>query len=256
MDFLLLTILLGVFMSGIALLERISSDFLTSFTLSEKFLTKIGTVLRFFYFLIVIALFFLHSQVKWITFWFLIVATLVCSILFFYFKKIKIVRITNEDWLCFVEDMLLLMKAGKGFREALHLSMKNQPARFSSYYNRWIEHVVFLQQAVSLSIRSIPIEISRLCEIDQKPHEALARLMAWRDEIRIIEKFRRRSGQALYSFRFQSIVVAVIYFAATVYSFMKYPIAMVWPFFLVSLIWLIIGGGVFFKWSRKKQWKV
>lgn len=256
MNLLLTTILLAVFMSGIALLERISSDFLCSMTLSQKKLAKIGTLLRFFYFLIAVLLFFLRLKMKWMVFWFLIVATLLFSILFLYFKNIKDNRITNSDWLSFLEDMLLLMKSGKGFRESLRLSLPNQPRRFSIYYNRWIDHVVFLQQGTSLNTKKIPRAVIRLCEIDEKPHEAMSRLLAWREEIRLIEKFRRKSGQALYSFRFQSLVVLVIYLAATIYSFLKYPMVVVFPFFLFSFIWILIGGGVFLIWSRKKEWKV
>ena len=243
-------------MSGIALLERISSDFLTSIALSEKNLTKIGTALRFFYLSIVVTLFFLNLKWKWLLYWVLIVATLCFSILFFYFKKIREERITNQDWLCFIEDMILLMKSGRGFREALRSSLSQQPARFSRYYNRWIEHVVFLQQAVSLNRNQIPHSILRLYAIDEKPHEALSRMTAWREELRLLEKLRRRSGQALFSFRFQSVVVAVIYFAASVYSFLKYPTAVVLPFFLSSAVWLGLGGGVFLRWAQKKKWKV
>lgn len=253
---MLTTIFLTVFMSGIALLERISSDFTASQMLPEKTLTKIGTALRFFYFSVVVLLFFLNLKTKWMIFWFLILITLVFSILFFAFRKMKDTRITNADWLCFIEDMILLMKAGRGFREALRLCLPQQPTRFSSYYNRWIDHVVFLQQAVSIKGRGIPLFVKRLCEIDEKPHEAMSRLLAWRDELRFIEKFRRKSGQALYSFRFQSVVVLVIYIAASIYSFTKYPSTVVLPFFLFSFVWLLVGGGVFLQWSQKRKWKV
>lgn len=256
MNLFLTTTLLAVFMSGFALLERISSDFLISEQLSEKILPKIGTVLRFFYFWIIVTLFFLDLKMKWMIFWALIVASILFLLLFFYFKKLKDTKITNADWLFFIEDMLLLMKSGKGFRETVRLSLLNQPKHFAHYYNRWIEHVVFLQQGVSLDSNKIPASVHRLCVIDQKPHEAMARLLAWREEIRLIEKFRRKSGQALYSFRFQSVVVLIIYLAASIYSFMKYPIAMVLPFFLVSLLWLLIGGGIFLRWSQKRKWKV
>ncbi len=253
---MLTTILLAVFMSGIALLERVSSDFIDSLAVSEKTLTKIGTALRFFYLCSVVLLFFLDLKMKWMVFWFLILITLVFSILFFAFRKMKDTQITNADWLCFIEDMILLMKAGRGFREAVRISLPQQPVRFSSYYNRWIEHVVFLQQTVSFQSGSIPFFLKRLCEIDEKPHEAMSRLLAWREELRFIERFRRKSGQALYSFRFQSVVVLVIYIAASIYSFLKYSSVIVLPFFLFSFVWLLIGGGVFLRWSQKKKWKV
>lgn len=256
MDLLLTTILLVVFMSGFALLERILSDFLISNSISEKKLPKIGTALRFFYFGAPVMLFFLNLHSKWMFFWILIVVVLLFLVLFFHFKRIKNTKITNSDWLCFIEDIILMMKSGRGFRESLRTCLPHQATRFSSYYSKWIDHVVFLQQAASLDRKNIPLFVVRLFEIDQKPHEAMARLLAWREELRFIQKFRRKSGQALYSFRFQSVVVLVIYLAASVFSFVKYSPIMVMPFFLTSLVWLLIGGGVFLKWSQKKKWKV
>lgn len=238
---------------GFAVAYRISKFFIHRNLLSKSEMTKIGTA-----FLVVAISFIAIVPRARIALWiaiFLPLSMMAFSLVVLVKTRAKRFR---ERFLETLTLILLKMKSGKSFRQALAESVDESDRSHRTKLGEIANVVAFSQQdeVASISdefVREVVVEFKR---VDQSPHSAIRRLTVFRDKLRIEDDFRHRSGQALAQIRAQSFVMSGLYLAVLLFTLHRFGWRKNSDVFLASFalfacgaIWIWFGG-------RRMKWKV
>lgn len=209
--------------------------------------------LTFFSSLLCLLLMERHGFLFWIS-------ILVCNTFFVTIILYRVIerRIRfKEKFLSNLNVIILKMKSGKSFRNALleliDSCERHESLLFSELYNG----VVFLHQIERLEKnRFLKTVLFEFQAVDMQPHMALRRLTSLRDKIRLEENFRRKSGQVSAQARAQALVLSVIYFALMVFVLRTFGWDQNRNLILTSVF--LFGTGLIgvFRIGRGIKWKV
>lgn len=237
---------------GFVVAVRTANDFIDQNLFSKNEMTKIGTL----YLVLVFFLIMIGGSSRF-SFWiavFLPLMILVFALNLVLKRRARVFRTKMKEVLSLI---ILKMKSGKSFRQALHEVIDESEFSIRVKLEE-ISNVVSFSQQQTRSIRDqfISDYVNELKFADHNPHLAMKRLCVFRDKLRVEDDFRHRSGQVLSRIRAQSLILSVLYIAIMTFVVFKFgakenakAISISMVFFLLGSLWIWIGG-------RKMKWKV
>ena len=242
-----------IFISGFMFASRMREEFIERQNLvASTLMTKIGTA---YFCIIAFAILFLRSSLQ---LWLIVFVPQLTFFIFIVCLKNQRRSGFQEKFANILTRLILKMKAGRGFRQALGEIILEVDPQMRIRLSEVRDLVVFSQHdatetAISPSLAPI---ISEFRLADQLPHAALRRLQVFREKIRCENEFRRKSGQILKQIRAQSLLlsglyVAVLIFVARHFDALKHArlIFCSISLFCAGLFWIWWGG-------RRWKWKV
>jgi|GEM_PF-3107576 len=253
MNLVFYLISLGVGLSALTFVDRIfrNSPVKTSFT--KRKMTKIGTVA--FLFIFFISAKFFKSPVKFISLTLLVVIAIKIY-MNFYYRRLR--KQFGQDFLRFLELIILSMKMGHGFRASCDLSLQQGTWSFGNLLAQISNNVSFLPQNVDLELGEWEVFVRRIQNLfflaDSRPFHALDILVEFKEQMQCVLKFRRRSNQIWTQVLAQAAVVLGFYGLFMFYTLASFPFETTFRFILISGTLIGISIIWFFKLAKEPQW--
>ncbi len=205
--------------------------------------------------LIIFAVLLLHSRpfLLWI-FIGIILISLNFSPLFL---KFILIRSMKKRLIPLLDQVILGLQVGQSFRSALLSAIEEQNAWFRRQLLE-IYNAMITTQGASSCLSSPFIEELKLdwTEIDRSQNKIVDQVKALRRQIKIMEDFRRKSGQVTQQIKMQAIIVTALYTALLIFVSSNFGfftnlklILFSAAIFLGGLTWIFMIG-------RKMTWKV
>ena len=231
---------------------RIATSMMQQNLVSKTEMTKIGTL--YFTSVSFAILFLPHSLFALIAAVFTSMCLLICSLFFLVHRRAKVFR---DQFTSVLSLILLKMKSGKAFRQALLESVDESTPIARRKLAEIANVVSFSQQNKTRTFDFFLSEVmGELILVDQTPHSAIQRLTVFRDRLQIENDFRHKSGQAMAQARAQSFIMSLLYIALMVFVVRSFGyrgneriIFSSLIFFLIGSVWIWTGGKGF-------RWKV
>ena len=162
----------------------------------------------------------------------------------------------KSQFLEFLERVILLVRAGKSFRQALTIANQDNEAFSQQRLDKILEFVFFSQHSTQIESDKFTQEIVKeLVQVDRTSHRSLERLIVMRRNLRLESDFRRKSEQVLRRIRWQSYIFTGLYVALFGFMISQFQfreilgyIAVSVTFFVTGLVWIICSGRVI-KWK-------
>jgi hypothetical protein len=162
----------------------------------------------------------------------------------------------GDDFCHFLDELIVEMKSGAGFRASLREVSKRQSA-FLHYHLCLLQHCIVSGRFESSSApKGLQDGFYELFSCDKQTHNSVNRLTSLRHKVRIMSDFRRKSGQATLQIRSQSIVMFGLYLATVAFMSQQLgivqianEIAISGAMFLAGTVWMI-------KLGRGHKWKI
>lgn len=240
---------LSGFIAEIRILEKIFSEKL----ISRDFLTKIGTSLVIFNFILI---FFLPREP--------IFTCLVFSLnVFALFLAEKSVRRWRLDrfklhFLSFLTSIILQMRIGRNFSQAFLLGLDQQP-RFYKERLQELYQILFFSESKQANFTANPFmkEIfSELTQIKSRPQNALRSVQNLRDRLAAEEKYRMKSRILKQQCHIQTIVLSILYFGLLIYSGFNFDLSKSLSLIALSLTLYLTGISIILFIGRNHKWSV
>lgn len=238
---------------GFAVAYRISMSFVHRNHLANSDMTKIGTAC----FLITLALLVMLPRER-----FMLWIAIFLPLMIMAFSLAALVKMRSKRFReRFRETLtliLLKMKTGKSFRQALAESIDESEPQHRVKMGEIVNVVAFSQQEESASISDefVREAIAEFKRVDQSPHASIRRLTVFRDKLQIEDDFRHRSGQALAQIRAQSLVMTGLYLAVLVFTLHRFGWRSNSGLFITSALLFVCGAAWIWIGGRRMKWKV
>jgi len=174
-----------------------------------------------------------------------------------FFMKIKRKKQFEREFQSFLSQMILQMRTGSSFRQAIQASNQENERLFKVKIQKIFNIVTFSQQNAELfsNDRFVKEIIEEFIRIDQRPHMALAALIGFKNKLQLESEFRHKSGRILYQVRIQSLIISGIYFALFFFMFKEYGfleniklMGLSVALYLIGVVLLLLMGRSF-KWN-------
>lgn len=246
-----LFLLIQIFV-GFILFVQISDHLL------EKCFVSLKTILCFVFFcFIAFSLVFYFFRFSTFLFCFCCYAPYFVLFSLKYFLKYVRKREFREEFFIFLNEIILHMRSGKSFRTGVEISKSKRKKTFQRRIHQMMEAVIFSQDLVfypDLSfIKQIFYEFKK---VDLHSHNALKRLIYFRDKLQFENRFERKSQKILAHVRLQSFFLFILYVLLLGFTFYKYGFRSNMPMILISLGLFFSGFFIFIQIGRNLKWKV
>lgn len=114
----------------------------------------------------------------------------------------------------YLDNMLLEMRLGKGFAEALSSVAKREQTTSGFYLREIASGLTFNQDSANLGSKSLVFRIyGEFLSIKRAQFRAIERVKSLRAQLKREQDFRRRAAQAMLQTRAQAFVVTLLYLA-------------------------------------------
>lgn len=219
--------------------------------ISTSTLTKIGTSI-FVVVFILNTLTFPHEIWRW--------GLLVLFICSQYFVSYLIIfqreKRFQENFLFCLDRLLVLLRAGWGFRSALDKIVDEASDFEKAKLTQIRSFVVFSQHKEEARFNKTSEFIKELRQANKNPHESVRRIQNLRRRLRVERDFRHKSGQILFQIRFQSWILAGLYIALLILVLSRDGSIHHLRFLALSGVLFIIGMIWTFSIGRRLKWKI
>ena len=234
------------------LIIRISDILRTKNLITTAAMTKI--VAAFCIWILVWALF---PNLTLIPFSFLLFAPTI--LLFFSPNYLKFVRKRQfrSQLVLLVNNIILNMRAGRSFRPSLQAASQNLSAYMRIKIEKVVELLTVDPQNVAKTTHDPEIETIlrcfRIIELDS--HQALPRLLQFREKLRLEDRLNKKTKQALGQIKAQAALLSILYVGLLYMAFTRYGepniklIFLSFSLFICGLLTTIWQG-------RRFKWKV
>ena len=161
----------------------------------------------------------------------------------------------RQDFVDFIDRLILQVRSGQSFRNSLELSNTKTPLASRLKLEKIIEAIHFSQKIESSNhfVREI---FEELTSVQRFPHKTLERLCAFRRKIKIEDDFRRRSGRIVRQVRIQITFLVFLYTSVLIFVVSKFGFTANITIILWSLSFFTVGIVGFLYLGVKKQWKI
>ncbi|XGC80776.1 hypothetical protein ACES2L_15740 [Bdellovibrio bacteriovorus] len=243
-------IFFSISLLGYSLIDRSITSIARDFAFSQQ-LVRFLSILN----LVVIALITL-SGVSAPSLWLFIGILLITLKFFPDILRFFLLRRLRSALIPLLDSVILSLQTGKSFRISLLSAIEIQDG--------WIRHQMMeMYESLAMSENVIAVKSALLkdlrqeiLEIDRSGTRCVEQVRALRRELKMLEDFRRRSGQVTQQLKMQAIIVTVLFlalitFVITQFGFHQHR-------FLILFSALIFSGGLIFIFSvgRRMKWKV
>lgn len=245
-------VIFAQFLFGFCIFIRILEQIRTKNLISSDHMTKIGTT--FFVLMVIIASFFSRSPIIVLAFLYsTVIFVSVCEPLLRKWRE----KNFESEFLPILSSIILKMKAGTSFREALLATSDESDPFMRTKLQQIREAVVFSQQLTAKdSTPFLNLVINELDLVDKASHSAIQRLCNFRRKLDVESDFRRKSGQILLQLRMQSYILAGLYFALVIFVTTRFDFKSNFELMALSFLLFVIGFVWVQRSGRKIRWKV
>jgi Flp pilus assembly protein TadB len=172
------------------------------------------------------------------------------------FFKWRLKSRIQSEFPSFMNKIILEMKSGFSFRGAIERQLHLPIEIWEQWLRSMIESRVFLHQIGGETEAWWTPYLQELQAAEQNPHQALTRLENFREKLRVMSEFRRKSGQATAQARIQMVVMTVLYIALLILTTSQMPIRAHHRTIVLSLSLFVVGQIAFWWAGRKRNWKI
>jgi hypothetical protein len=173
-----------------------------------------------------------------------------------FWKKRRETACEDQNYLLFVEKIILKMQNGNSFRSSITEICHESDAFVQ-------QNIHMLTYFVSFSTQMMP-ELSKkqqnyfqeLLAMDRRPHYALVQLKLLQRSLRLQIFFRRKSGQVSFQARFQSYFILGIYFVILFLQTRYLTYANVKTYLFISLPLVALGFYLTQYLGRRLKWNL
>ena len=163
----------------------------------------------------------------------------------------------KEQFVPILDNLILSMRAGRGFRQALQLCFEKNSSTTQVILKEFMSSLQYRKDMVGVtSDEQILLYFNELSQIDQSTHKPIERLRALRRRISMERNFRQKSRQALLQVRFQSWIISFMFLGLLIFVHHQFGlqkhgqlVLLTSGIFLIGLIWIQKAG-------RSYQWKL
>jgi hypothetical protein len=164
--------------------------------------------------------------------------------------------ILSREFFVFLQDLVMNLKLGLAFAKSCQMALHERSELFSTSMRRLLSaQSIYIGQSrghLFLSTRAL----EELRGAEQKPHTALKRLTALRDEQQLLSDFRRKSGQATAQARIQCTILWILLLALGIGVIAGSGWEKSQKFIIVALSLFVTGQFAFNRVIRKTKWNV
>ena len=233
---------------GWSAVHRILRILIKKRIISERFSEKIQFVL------ITMLLFLLIAHVEVSKFCFLVSVFGMSLLLLPKSIQLKRKKEFQNRTLEALDTILLSIRAGKSFREALAFL---QNGLFGHYYSEISKNILLRQPSQDFnSDYNINKVYQELLSCEQTNFRVAEKLKSFRYGLYIEQKFRNKAHQATLQARAQSTILSIMYAVALVFVLSQVELITILPAILMSLLMFSIGTFWIWKMGRSHKWKV
>lgn len=161
----------------------------------------------------------------------------------------------RQDFVDFMDRLILHVRSGQSFRNSLEVSNAKTPVPSRLKVEKIIEAVYFSEkiETSSVFVREI---FEELMSVQRFPHKTLDRLCAFRRKMKIEDDFRRKSGRIVRQVRIQITFLLFMYGSVMSFVIVRFGFSENMKVILWSLVLFGMGLVGFFYLGVKKQWKI
>ncbi len=174
---------------------------------------------------------------------------LVLDLVIFYRRA----RYFRQEIVSFLDGMLLQMRLGRSFKEALQNNLAGRPLWFEKEFRLFLDALV-LKQSFSgvIGDKTLFVELEQVATASVKQIE---RLKSLRRKLKIEDDFRQKSSKALLQVRMQSVLLSLMYVPLVLFQIFRGALQQA-PMVLLTSSALFIAGSLWIASAgRRYKWK-
>ena len=235
---------------GFVVAHRILANIVTEFALNQK----IFIILNIFCVLaLATSIFFVTHP---LTLWILIGILLITLKFFPRFMRFFLLKRLAQGLIPFFDHVILGLQAGKSFRQAMNSAIEAQAGWQRNQLRDLYNSIVTSEIKIVLKSALLKDLQAELLAIDRSQNRCVEQVKALRRQLKLMEDFRRRSGQVTEQMKMQALIVTALYlgllfFVIKQFGFKNHQsLILISGFiFLIGLLWIFLIG-------RRMKWKV
>lgn len=236
---------------GFLLQYRLSQNIFRQFSISQKQIIDIQIIILMF-FIILMFVFFNQPIIVWL----FIGIILITLIVFPYFFRFYCKKHLKKHLIHVFDELVLLLQSGKSFRSAFLECLQNQSGWIKIQLNEIYSLMINQQEIQSISdpfIRELTIQ---LIYIDRTKNKTIEQVRALRNQLKLIEDFKRKSALVSLQIKSQAAVTSVMFVLLLVYMGNQFGFQKNWGIMIFASVIFCIGLVSIFLIGRNLKWKV
>lgn len=243
-------IVFSISLLGHALVHRLFSSVARDFAFSQQ-------SARTFSIANLVVISFLTASVASPALLWLFIGILLITLKFFpVILRFFLLRRMQNALIPFLDSVILGLQTGKSFRSSCRLAVDAQTGWVKIQLHEVIESLAGSEHSVAAKSLLVKSFIDDLKFVDQSQSRCVEQLRALRAHHKMMESFRRRSGQVTQQIKMQAIIVTALYLALFVFVIRHFGFAAHKNLILGSAAAFVIGLLVIFHFGRRLKWTV
>lgn len=245
-----LLIVFSISMLGHALVHRILSTMARDFAFSQQ-LVRLLSISN-----LVLICFITFSSTSATTCWLFIGILLITLKFFPNILRFFLLKRLRSALIPLLDCVILGLQTGKSFRLSLHSAIENQTGWVRLQLMEVFESLAMSENVIAMKSALLKDFREELLEIDRSQTRCVEQVRALRREYKMLEDFRRRSGQVTQQIKMQAIIVTALYLALLTFVIVQFGfkdhrnlILMSFIIFCGGLLWIFLAG-------RRMKWNV
>lgn len=235
---------------GFMFAHRILANIVTEFALTQKIFVLLHLCCVV---ILALALFFITSP---ITLWILIGILLITLKFFPTFLRFFLLKRLSQALIPFFDHVILALQAGKSFRQAMNSAIDAQAGWQRNQLRDLYNSITTSEVQIVLRSALLKALQAELVEIDRSQNRCVDQVKALRRQLKLVEDFRRRSGQATEQMKMQAIIVTALYVGLLFFVIKQFGFKNHLPLISFSLFIFVAGLLWIFLIGRRMKWKV
>jgi Flp pilus assembly protein TadB len=166
-------------------------------------------------------------------------------------------QLLKQHFIPILDQLILSMKTGKGFRSALQICLERTPHHIRFTLLEFLSALQYQKEITTLARDpQIRFFFAELALVDQSAHKPIDRMKALRRRLMMEKGFRQKSRQALLQVRFQSWIMAAMYILVLGYVQSDYGLRNLKSLVVISTTLFCLGLLVVQRMGRNYRWKI
>ncbi len=166
-------------------------------------------------------------------------------------------QILKQQFIPILDQLILSMKSGKGFRPALQICLERNTHHIRYTLLEFVSALQYQKEIKSLGDDAqIQFFFRELALVDQSAHKPVDRMRALRRRLQMEKGFRQKSRQALLQVRFQSWIITGMYLLVLAYVQSDFGLRKHMGLVMGSALLFTVGLFVVQKMGRNYKWKI
>lgn len=155
-----------------------------------------------------------------------------------------------------LDEVILEMKMGKSFRYSLKFICEKVPGWNGHQLKNVVENLEKNLPPINRKSASVADFERAVLMIDRSNSKNLDRVISLRNHYKMLQNFRRRSGQVTVQIRMQAIIVTALYLSLLTFVIVQFGFLKQQKIIFGSAFMFVAGLFVIFFVGRRMKWKV